>query len=234
VTQTQDKLFRRGSLARFPWNKRLLIRLADLSFYSAVGILGALANFDVNGKEHVDHVLEAGQAPIFAFWHDQIMLATYFFRGKGVVVMTSKSFDGEYIARFITRFGYGAIRGSSSRGGTAALIQMIRAMRNGHPAAFTIDGPRGPRHVAKKGPLLLAKETGNPILPVTIEPKRSYRIGSWDRLQIPAPLTTSLIICGEPIYVAPDADQGQMKAKQTELQNSLDLLTEKAAKWRSL
>ena len=91
-----------------------------------VKILGSTARFTLIESENLDVVTGAGKVPIYAFWHDQIMLATYFYRDRGVVIMTSKSFDGEYIARFITRFGYGAIRGSSSKGGSAALIKMIR------------------------------------------------------------------------------------------------------------
>src|SRR5207245_989017 len=95
-------------------------------------------------------------------------LATYFFRHRGIVVMSSQSFDGEYTARLIQRFGYGTARGSSTRGSIGAIIEMVRLMRNGRPTAFTIDGPKGPRHVARPGAVLLAKKTGQPVLPFTI------------------------------------------------------------------
>jgi lysophospholipid acyltransferase (LPLAT)-like uncharacterized protein len=100
-----------------------------------------------------------------------VFLATYFWQRRAIVVMTSRSFDGEYIARFIQRFGYGAARGSSSRGATGAVVEMVRLMRAGCATAFTIDGPRGPRYVAKMGAVLLAKKTGNPILPFTVVAK---------------------------------------------------------------
>ena len=113
------------------------------------------------------------------------------------------------------------------------MIQMIRAMDEGHPMGFTLDGPRGPRHVAKPGPIVLAKNTGNPILPVAIEPRRSYRINSWDRLQIPFPFTTGRVICAEPIYVSPDADRAELESKRLELQQSLDRVNAEAARWRA-
>ena len=146
--------------------------------------------------------------------------------------MTSKSFDGEYIARFIQRFGYGAIRGSSSRGGSRALVEMIKAMRAGLPMAFTIDGPRGPKYEAKLGPIILAKKTGNPLLPFIVEPKSFWQVGSWDKMHVPIPFTRALLIIGEPIYVAADATADEVSAKLAELQSSLDELVKKGKEWR--
>src|ERR1700730_16828720 len=94
---------------------------------------------------------------IFTFWHREIVAATWFWRKRGIVVMTSRNFDGEYIARIIQKHGYGAARGSSSRGATRALVEMIKSLKDGRDAAFTVDGPRGPRFVAKPGSVLLAK-----------------------------------------------------------------------------
>src|SRR5207302_6140615 len=131
-----------------------------------------------------------GRIPIFTFWHNIIFPSIYFWQRRRIVVMTSQSFDGEYIARFIQRFGYGAARGSSTRGATGALIEMVRLMRAGCPTAFTIDGPKGPRYVAKMGSVLLAKKTGNPVLPFTIAARNSWELkSSWDRTQLPRTLT---------------------------------------------
>ncbi|MEO7538777.1 MAG: lysophospholipid acyltransferase family protein, partial [Pyrinomonadaceae bacterium] len=139
----------------------------------------------------------------------------------------------EYIARFIQRFGYGAIRGSSSRGGARALVQMIKWMRGGHAMAFTVDGPRGPRYEAKPGPLILAKKTGNPIMPFVIEPKRYWQIKSWDKMQIPVPFTRALLVIGEPIYVHANADDAEIASKLRELQNELDRLVTEGREWSS-
>src|SRR5205823_5355921 len=115
-------------------------------------------------------------------------LSAYFWQRRGIVAMTSQSFDGEYIARFIQRFGFGAARGSSTRGATGAVVEMVRLMRAGCPAAFTIDGPKGPPYVAKMGAVLLAKKTGHPILPFTITAANFWEANkSWDRFQVPRP-----------------------------------------------
>ena len=143
--------------------------------------------------------------------------------------MTSRSFDGEYIARFLTRFGFGAIRGSSSRGGVRGLVEMIRLMREGVPMAFTVDGPRGPRYEAKSGPVMLAKKTGNPILPFVIECSSYWQIKSWDRLQIPRPFARAKVIYAEPIFVPEDGDDEGVRLK---LQTALDDLVERGARWR--
>lgn len=232
MTDLEDKVYTFAKLDIYPFKKRLMIWLADLVFYLSIKIIGSLTRYEVRGMEHNDAIFTDGKTPVYAFWHDRIFLNTYFWRNRGVVVLTSKSFDGEYIARFIQRFGYGAIRGSSSRGGAKALIEMIKAMRSGLPIAFTIDGPRGPRYEAKLGPIILAKKTGNPILPVIIEPKSYWQANSWDKMHVPKPFTKAMLIIGEPIYVAADASKEQIAAKLAELQSALDKLVEQGKEWR--
>lgn len=232
VAESMDKIYDFAPLDDYPLKKRILIKLADLVFYFAIKTLAATSRFNAHGMENHDSIFRDGKIPIYTFWHDRIFLSTYFWRKRGIVVMTSKSFDGEYIARFIQRFGYGAIRGSSSRGGSRALVEMIKAMRAGLPMAFTIDGPRGPRYEAKLGPIFLAKKTGNPILPFIVEPKSFWQAGSWDKMHVPKPFTKALLIIGEPIYVAADATEEEVTAKLAELQSSLDELVKKGREWR--
>ena len=215
-----------ADLSAYTPKQRLLIRAADLAFYLLIKILGATARFTVEGWEHWIAVTSAGRQPIYTFWHDRIMLGTYYFRERGIVVMTSRSFDGEYIARFIQRFGYGAARGSSSRGAVGALIEMVKLMRAGRPAGFTIDGPRGPRHQAKMGAVLLAKKTGAPVLPFTINAAHYYTVPSWDRFQVPLPFTRAHLRIAPPIYVPADADEALLNAKRDELQRALDAINE--------
>ena len=213
-----------ADLSAYTFKQRLTIRAADLAFYLLIKLLGATTRFTVNGWEHWEAAHAGGRQPIYTFWHDRILLATYFFRRRGIVVMTSRSFDGEYIARFIQRFGYGAARGSSSRGGIGALVEMVKLVRAGRPAAFTIDGPRGPRHEAKMGAVLLAKKTGSPVLPFTVNPARYYAAPSWDRFRVPLPFTRARVLIAPPIYVPPDADEAALNAKRAELQRALDAL----------
>jgi hypothetical protein len=231
VPDSNDKIYRFVDLNSYSLKERTLIRLADLAFFLSIKILGMTTRFEVQGAEHLELIESAGHKPIIGFWHERIFLGTYFFRGRGIVVLTSKSFDGEYIARFIQRFGYGAIRGSSSRGASRGLIEMIRAMRDGLPMAFTLDGPRGPRHVAKPGAVLLAKKTGNPIIPFLVESKHFWRVNSWDKMQIPMPFARAAAMIGAPIYVAADADETSVEAKLSELQTSLDDLVKRGKEW---
>jgi lysophospholipid acyltransferase (LPLAT)-like uncharacterized protein len=136
--------------------------------------------------------------------------------------MTSQSFDGEYIARFIRRLGYGAVRGSSTRGGVGALVELTRLVRRGCPAGFSIDGPRGPRHVAKMGAVLLAKKTGQAVLPFGVNAERFWSLKSWDRMQIPKPFSRVHVRFAPPIFVPGDADEATLNRKHDELQSALD------------
>ena len=219
-----DKGFKFASLAGYPLKRRLSIHAADWAFYGLINLIGRTVRYEVEGWQHWEAATRPGRIPIYTFWHDGIFLATYFWRNRDIVVMTSQSFDGEYIARFIQRFGYGTARGSSTRGSVGAVIEMIRHMRQGRPTAFTIDGPKGPRYVAKMGAVLLAKKTGSPILPFAITPARHYAAPSWDRFQVPFPFTRARVQIAPPIYVSPDADDATLEAKRDELQRALDEL----------
>jgi lysophospholipid acyltransferase (LPLAT)-like uncharacterized protein len=216
----------------YRFGDRIMIRAADVAFYLLIRAIGGTIRFDVEGWENFEAIKAAGKLPIYAFWHDRIFTSTWFFRNRGIAVITSQSKDGEYIARFIQRLGYGAIRGSSTRGGVGALVEMIKAMRAGIPTAFTVDGPKGPRYEAKPGAVLLAKKTGNPVMPFVIECGRFWTAGSWDRLQIPMPFTQAKLMIGQPIYVAPHADGDEIERKRLELQLSLDAMVSAGETWR--
>jgi len=234
MSEQSAKVFELAPLSEYSLKERVMIRLADLAFFLSIKVLGLLTRFEVRGIEHLETIKAAGKFPIYALWHDRIFLGTFFWRNRNIVVMTSKSFDGEYIARFIQRFGFGVVRGSSSRGGSRALAGMIKTMRTGLPMAFTVDGPRGPRYEAKLGPVILAKKTGNPILPFVIEPQKFWTVKSWDKMQIPKPFTRALTIIGDPIYVEPDANDAEVEWKLGELQHSLDDLVERGKQWSGL
>jgi lysophospholipid acyltransferase (LPLAT)-like uncharacterized protein len=164
--------------------------------------LSATLRWKVEGAEHWDTVVSSGRRPILALWHGRIFAGLCYFRDRGIVVMTSQNFDGEWIARILHRFGFGTARGSTSRGGPRALVHMRRALRAGRPAAFTVDGPRGPARVAQPGAVWLSAATGNPILPFHIEADRHWTARSWDRTQIPKPFSTMAITIGEPMHIS--------------------------------
>jgi lysophospholipid acyltransferase (LPLAT)-like uncharacterized protein len=223
-----DRAYSFADLAACSFTDRLLIRAADLLFFVLIKLIGHTIRFEIDGWAHWEAASSDGKLPIYTFWHNRVFLSTYFWRRRRIVVMTSKSFDGEYIARFIQRFGYGAARGSSTRGATGAIIEMVRLMRAGCPTAFTIDGPKGPKYVAKMGAVLLAKKTGNPILPFTITADRFWEAKkSWDGFQVPGPFARARVYIAAPIFVRPDADETELNAKRDELQRALDELNER-------
>lgn len=219
--QTIERAFTFADLSAYSLRDRCLIRIADLVFFLLITLIGRTVRFEVEGWKNWEAAAHEGGIPIYTCWHNRVFLATYFWRQRRIVVMTSQSFDGEYIARFIQRFGYGAARGSSTRGGTGAIVEMVRLARAGCPTAFTIDGPKGPRYTAKMGAVLLAKKTGQPILPFTISSAKYWRARSWDQFQVPWPFTRARVNIAPPIYVAADADDDALLAKRDELEQAL-------------
>jgi lysophospholipid acyltransferase (LPLAT)-like uncharacterized protein len=229
-----DRAYAPSDLSSYSFTERMMIRAVGLALYAVLKLLGSTVKFEIEGWENLEAASAGGKLPIYTTWHNGVFLSTYFWRGRGIVVMSSRSFDAEYTGRLIKRFGYGTVRGSSTRGHTGASIEMIRLMRVGCPAGFTIDGPKGPRHVAKMGAVLIAKKAGQPILPFTIVPAKSWELRkSWDQTQIPKPFTRARVIIAPPIYVEADSAADALNAKRDELQRTLDALAQEGEQWRA-
>lgn len=139
--------------------------------------------------------------------------------------MVSRSFDGEYIARTIEKFGFTVVRGSSSRGGAAALLGLRKCLERGTSVAFTIDGPRGPRNVAKPGPVLLARESGQPIAVFYVALEKAWTLKTWDGLMIPKPFSKALVRAGVKMRVPPGANDAEMADFHGQLQSALERVT---------
>jgi lysophospholipid acyltransferase (LPLAT)-like uncharacterized protein len=189
--------------------------------------LGATYRWRTDGLHHYDAIVAAGQQPIMAFWHGRILPATLFFRNRGIVVMISQNFDGEWITRVIERFGYETARGSTSRGGSRALVQLRRELTAGKPVGFTLDGPRGPARVAQAGAVFLAGASGYPILPFHFESSAAWTLNSWDRTQIPKPFATVALAVGEPLRVA-DTSAAVVESSRSLLEEKLKALEARA------
>ena len=189
-----------------------------------VGWIGRTLRWESRGDEHLERIYCSGKRAIFTFWHGGIFPATWYWRHRGIVVMTSQNVDGEYIARIIRIFGYGAARGSSSRGGMKALVEMTGELKQGNDVAFTVDGPRGPRFDAKIGPVLLARRSGAAIFCFHIALQRKIEFDNWDGSQIPLPFSRALILKAAPIYVSPRADGEEIRRKHQQMQDVLDRL----------
>ena len=200
--------------------KRVEVAAIATLGYPVVRALCATWKVKVSGAEHIDAIAQAGHHPIIALWHGRILAATPYFQRRGIVAMASENFDGEWIARLLGKFGYGAARGSTSRGGPMALRELVKQVK-AHGVAFTLDGPRGPAEVAQPGAVWLAKATGNPLLPFHSEAASSWTLKSWDRTQIPKPFTTVAMAIGQPIYVPPEADDRALDELRLSLEASL-------------
>jgi lysophospholipid acyltransferase (LPLAT)-like uncharacterized protein len=159
---------------------------------------------------------------ILSFWHNCIFPAIYIWRNLQIRVMSSDSFDGEWTGRIIRKFGFVKVRGSSSRGAVRALLNMRREIEKGWTVAFTIDGPRGPRYVAKPGPVFLGRATGQPLVAFHIALENPWILGTWDRCMIPKPFSRALMRVSREMHVPPDASDEQKEQAQAELQTALE------------
>ena len=213
--------------------RRSPLKRAEVAAIAALGppvilVLGRTLRWRVEGTKHLERLERAGRPPILAFWHGRILTAAYYFRHRRIVVMISENFDGEWIARLIRRLGYETSRGSTSRGGQRALLQLKRDMERGLPAGFAVDGPRGPARQVQPGVVWLAKLTGHPVVPFHIEALQHWSVRSWDRTQIPKPFSRAALVVGAPIEVDAESDAGALEQKRSEVQMSLLQLERRA------
>ena len=209
-------------------SRRFQARAIPLIVTPIMRALGATYRWRLEGLDNLEPAALAGHPPIMAFWHGRILPATLYFRNRGIVVVTSANFDGEWIAEVIRRFGYGAARGSSSRGGARALVELRRRMAAGEPAGFTLDGPRGPAKVAQPGAVFLSQVTGHPIVPFHLEASKAWTARSWDRTQVPKPWADVAIAVGEPYTVPKDLDDAGRDAACRDLEARLAQLEARA------
>jgi lysophospholipid acyltransferase (LPLAT)-like uncharacterized protein len=205
----------------FTLKQRLLLWLVTWVGYLAIRLIGPTLRWETSIEEGGPSVIVPDHT-IYVFWHRAVFPATWYYRNRRIAVMTSSSFDGEYIARIIEKFGYKAVRGSSSRGAVRALLGMHTEIEAGHNVAFTIDGPKGPIYVAKPGPVLLARNTQCPILPFYIAVEDGWVLNSWDRFVIPKPFTRAHLRTGRLIYVPADTDSERSQMLHAEMQAGLD------------
>ena len=205
--------------------QRLQISLISWIASAVVGLIGRTLRMTITFEEGSMLGLHAISPGIYPFWHRCVLPATWLFRNHGIGVLTSLSRDGEYIARVIRRFGFVPVRGSSSRGGQRGLLEMETMVKAGGAVAFTIDGPRGPRYVAKKGPVMLARLTGIPITAFYVAVERAWILGTWDAMFIPKPFSRAYVRVAKNIFVPPDADDAALDRHHAEMQAALERVT---------
>jgi lysophospholipid acyltransferase (LPLAT)-like uncharacterized protein len=206
-------------MGRYSLRERFLIWLIGWIGYMAVWLIGRTLRFSV-------HIEEGGPADmhvrplILCFWHNAIFPATWAFRNQRIGVLSSVSFDGEYTARIISRFGYVPIKGSSTRGGVRAFLTSRKRLKQGLTVAATTDGPRGPVYVAKPGPVLLAGKSNVPLVAFHIALENPWILKSWDSLMIPKPFSRALLCMSRMIQVPGDADEALLAQLHAELQSA--------------
>jgi lysophospholipid acyltransferase (LPLAT)-like uncharacterized protein len=192
---------------------------------SALDLLLGTTRFRVISE--IDHWRSAGSGSpvVFVLWHGRLLPLSYMHRHQGLATLISRSEDGEYISRIIEQWGYVVARGSSSRGGSTALRQMIRMVRSGRSLAITPDGPRGPFQRMKPGPILAAQLAGVPIVPVTAGTRRAWWIRSWDRMLVPRPFAEVSVAYGRSIAIPRQAGAGEVERLTRLVEEELNRLT---------
>ncbi|HEX6433820.1 MAG TPA: lysophospholipid acyltransferase family protein [Gemmatimonadales bacterium] len=169
-------------------------------------VLRALAStwrISLQDEDRWRTLYDARQPHVFLLWHEVLLPLLWQHRHQGIAIVVSEAREGRYLADFAVRLGYRSLYGSSTRGGTRALLGAVRELRAGRPVAFTPDGPRGPRRELKPGVVAAAQRGGAVILPLHAEADRAWRLHSWDRFMIPKPFARVQISYGHPFEVAP-------------------------------
>src|SRR6202045_334233 len=221
-------------LPDLPWSRRVQIPIIAAVVYSVIRLPGPTLRCEVLGLQHSERVYAAKKQCIWAFWHRVIIPIVWWYRNRGVVVMNTTAFDGQWTRKVIEWLGFGTAQGSSSRGGLRGLQVMAQRIAEGYDCAFTIDGPRGPRYVAKVGPVLLARMTGAPIMVFHIGVDRGKTIEkTWDHFLLPGLFARAVLIGGNPIYVPQDADAAMIETKHQEMQKELERVRDIAEGWFS-
>jgi lysophospholipid acyltransferase (LPLAT)-like uncharacterized protein len=199
---------RRGTVAR-----ALALRLAA----NGISALGATLRLDVRGADRLAPFWSAGCPLIYVLWHGRILMAPWVSAelqpvkgGRRVMVLASRSRDGEMLARYVERFGLGVVRGSSSRGGASGFRLLAAAVKAGHDVAIAPDGPRGPAGRVQPGVVALAALTGAPVIPLGFAACPAKVLRTWDRFVIPVPFGRAAAIFGPPIAVAAAVDRDVM------------------------
>ena len=152
-------------------------------------------------KKVIDDLRKKKQNYVLAFWHGTMLLPWFLHRNDGFAALTSKSKDGDLLARQLKHWKYKVVRGSSSKGGDVALGIMVDLAKNGFSIAITPDGPRGPEHVFKAGAVITAKKSGVPVVLMGIGIKSKKKLKSWDKFQIPNPFSIVKVIYSDPVYI---------------------------------
>ncbi|HVP15481.1 MAG TPA: lysophospholipid acyltransferase family protein [Terriglobales bacterium] len=200
--------------------------LATASGALLVRLLGRSWRIELVGVAERDAEVAAGAGPcIFVFWHARLLPLVFTHRKRGIAVLISRSRDGELISGIVERMGFVTARGSSSRGASEGMLDLIRWGERGHDLAVTPDGPRGPAGQVRPGLVHLASRTGYPIIPAAAAARAATVLPSWDRFRVPRPFTRVVAGYGEPVRVPRDLDAGAVEAWRCRIEQAIETLT---------
>ncbi|TVR58766.1 MAG: DUF374 domain-containing protein [Gemmatimonadales bacterium] len=204
----------------------LKVRAVEVLGSGVLTGLGATLRYTVSETHHYAGFREAGRPVIFIFWHSRLLPLVHLHRGQGVVALVSHHRDGEYIARVIRRRGFEAARGSSTRGGSEALRDLVRWARKGRDIGITPDGPKGPARRLKLGAVTLGRITGLPLVPAAAAASRAWRARSWDRFVVPAPFARIHVRYAAPITIPRDASEEELESLRLRAESELNRITD--------
>lgn len=206
---------------KYTLRQRIVLRIIIFFGYWFIRLIGPTLRVCMS-RESDSQQTFCHRPLIGSFWHSCIIPATYLFRGCGIRVMSSNSYDGEYMGRIIHKFGFVAVKGSSTRNAVRALLGLRRALEEGWTVAFTLDGPRGPRHQVKPGPVALARSSGVPISAFHVAVDKAWVLNSWDRMMIPKPFARVMLRATTLIRVPENATEDDLERYTHDLQSSMD------------
>lgn len=209
---------------RFTLTQRLILFAVPPVVWALLWVIGLTWRYRVIAEEGVTPLVAGKGAgrEIYCFWHQCVLPCTMYFRRTHATIIISRSFDGELITRILRRFGFRAVRGSSSRSAREGLLGLKDIIESGRPAIFTADGPRGPIYQTKMGPIKLAQLTGAPIGSFHLQPERAWVINSWDRFLVPKPFTRICVSWARWTHVPVDLCSAQFEPKREELNAALE------------
>ncbi len=169
------------------WRQRLKVALASVLGGGFLRLLARTWRVSRTGEERLTALRATGRPMVIVLWHGELLPILWAHRDQGIAVLISTHADGEIIARICESLGCRTVRGSSSRGGVRALLELVRELDAGHEVAITPDGPRGPRRVFAAGAIVAAMRAKVPIIAFGARVDRAWRLHSWDRFVIPKP-----------------------------------------------
>jgi lysophospholipid acyltransferase (LPLAT)-like uncharacterized protein len=211
-------------------NKALLRRAGMVLLNPLISFVCSSLIKKIVNRDPIDKLEREGKKYIVAFWHGKMLFGWYFFKKKGFAGLTSQSKDGDILASVLNKWGYSVVRGSSSKGGSEALNEIVQEIKLGHSIAITPDGPRGPVHQMKAGAAVAAKKAGVPLIFMGISYKRTTKMESWDSFEIPHPFSFVKVVFSDPIYIPSDWDRDKLSSKITEYEEEFNRVQSEAEK----